>query len=347
MSSTKSFSQAIFFITSLITTMCFFGNFAIVNASPETVVYVEPAEVKDLLPPTQFSIFVKVANVTNLYGIDVQFTWEPTIIKYVSHKKHIPVETNPDGVLHSPTIPVKDQVDESASMPGAEPGTRYWLAEASILPAAAFDGSGVIFEMKFEVVGLGSSPLRIVACTLSDKNGDPIPHTLKHGYFVNYVPPPADIFVNPKSIINASLTPCQNFTVSINISNVENLYSFDLWLGYNASILEAVDIAVNPIFSSVTTKYETGQIEVSASLTPPNLPVSGDFYLAFVKFHVLAEGESVLDLHDISLLDDKGNAIDFNEPEDGYFNNMAFYKILATVEIEPGVLNFEGNRQIC
>ena len=86
-----------------------------------TIVYVDPPEIRDLLPPAQFTIYVKIKNVTNLYGLDLQFTWDPNIIKYVSHQKHIPVETYPDGVLHSPTIPVKDQVKSYCEMLGIDP----------------------------------------------------------------------------------------------------------------------------------------------------------------------------------------------------------------------------------
>jgi len=298
------------------------------KGSPETVVYVEPDAITGLMPPENFTIYVKIANVTNLYGIDIQFTWDPTIIRYVSHQKHIPVDTYPDGILHSPTIPVKDQVDENASMPGSEPGTRYWLAESSMLPAAPFNGSGIIFEMTFQVVGLGTSPLHIVACTLADNSGNPITYTAHDGYFQNYVPPPANIFVNPPSIINSSLEPCQNFSISINITGIQNLYSFDLWLGYNASIIEVVDVSVNPIFPPPIITQTTGQLEISASLIPPSPPINGDLYLAVIKFHILAKGESILDLHDITLLDDQGQPITYTE-QDGYFNNMLITRMFV------------------
>lgn len=324
--------QTVLLMFLLAMSLVFFSKSIPVNASPETVVFVDPPEVKDLMPPTQFTIKVKVANVTNFYGIDIQFTWDPTIIKYVSHIKKIPVNTYPDGVLYKPTLNIRDQVDENATMPGSEPGTRYWLSEASMLPAATFNGTGTIFEMTFEVVGLGSSPLEIVACVLSDKEGFPIPHTLKHGLFINYTPPPppaANAFVSPPAIVNSSLDPCHYFTVSINVSEVENLYAFDFWLGYNATILEVALVTVNPIFPPPVIVQEVGQIKVSASLVPPDPSISGDLYLATIQFHVLAKGESDLDLHDVTLLNDEGEPIECNEPQDGYFNNMLLTKMFV------------------
>ncbi|MEM3579644.1 MAG: CARDB domain-containing protein [Candidatus Bathyarchaeia archaeon] len=302
----------------------------------QAVVYVDPPEIKDLMPPANFTIKVKIANVTNLYGIDLQFTWNPTIIKYVSHQKHIPKGTSagqwPDGVLNPPTIPVKDDVDESASMPGAEPGTRYWLAEASILPAKPFNGSGVIFEMKFTVVGLGKSPLHFTACTLADKNGDPIPVTLIDGLFINYVPPPpppAYVSVDPRRIVDSTLNPCQYFTVSIKVEDVQDLHAFDFWLGYNGTLLEVSTVGVNPIFQPPIITKEEGQIEVSSSLSPPQISVSGDLYLANITFHILDKGETVLDLHDVTLLNSEGGKIEIYEPNDGYFNNMLITRMFV------------------
>lgn len=324
------------FLTIFMTTsIILFNSPRVSKASPDTIVYVDPSEVKDLFPPATFTIYVKILDVQNLYGIDIQFTWDPTIIKYVSHKKHIPrgsPPAYPDGILYSPTIPVKDQVDETASMPGAEPGTRYWLAESSILPAAAFDGSGTIFEMTFEVVGLGTSPLHIVACTLADKQGNPIPATLQDGIFQNYVPPPpppADIYIDPPMIVNSSLDPCHYFDVSVQVEGVQNLYSFDFWIGYNATILEVSDVTVNPLFPPPIVYEELGQVRISASLIPPDPPISGDLFLAIIEFHVLAKGESVLDLHDVSLLNDEGEPIEINEPGDGYFNNMLITRMFV------------------
>jgi hypothetical protein len=319
-----------------------FGSVAPAKAATGTVVYVDPVEVKDLFAPTQFTISVKLANVTNFYGIDLQFTWDPTIIKYVSHVKKIPVESNPGGVLHSPTIPVKNEVDETASMAGAEPGTRYWLAEAAMLPAAVFEGDGTFVEMTFEVVGLGTSPLNIVAATLADKEGNPIEYTAINGKFVNYEappPPPADIFVNPSSVINANLTPPSDFTVSIDVERIQNLYSYEFWLGFDASMLQFSEATGVAPFTTPTVEESTGQIKVSASLSSPTPPASGNFSLVSIKLNVLDIGESVLDLHDVTLLDDEGGAIDFTAPGDGYFNNMAVFKIAATVDVTPDVLN--------
>jgi len=310
----------------------FLGNSIRTNAASQTRVYVYPPAVTGLLPPATFTISVKIYNVTMLYGLDIQFTWEPTVIKYVSHIAKIPVETYPDGVLHSPVLPVIDQVDENASMPGSEPGTRYWLSKASMLPAKGFNGSGTIFTMTFQVVSIGYSPLRIVACTLADKDGNPIPASLENGYFDNRPPPPppkpANVSVTPSSIVNSSLDPCHNFTIDIE-AEVENLYSYDFGLGYNATILEVVGVTGNPVFPPPTIIQATGQIDISSSLTPPALPINGTLSLVTIKFHIIGKGESVLDLHDAVFRNKNGTTLPINEVNDGYFNNMIITKMFV------------------
>jgi hypothetical protein len=334
-----------FLVILLTLSIVFLGTLTPTKAATTTVVYVDPSEVKDIFSPSTFTISVKVANVTNLYGIDIQFAWDPTIIKYVSHAKRIPVETYADGILHKNTIPVLDQVDENASMPGSEPGTMYWLSEASLAPAKSFNGSGTIFTMKFQVVGLGSSPLRIVACTLADKGGLPIAYTAINGDFVNYVAPPtppADILVHPSSIVNSSLTPSSNFSLSTDVKKIENLYSYDFALAYNGTLLEVAQVTGNPAFPTPTVTEGTGHVRVSSSLVSPSSPISGNFSLATIKFHVLAVGETDIDLHDVILKDDSSENITFNEPGDGFFTNSAVFAIAATVDVKTDGLNLKS-----
>ncbi len=110
----------------------------------------------------------------DLYGFDLQLTWDPTVIKCVSHEKRVPVETYSDGVLHEPIIPVMDQVNEAGNIPWAEPGTRYWLAQASTLPAGLFNGNGTFVKMTFNVLRAGQSPININFLQMGNNNGVPI-----------------------------------------------------------------------------------------------------------------------------------------------------------------------------
>jgi len=112
----------------------------------------------------------------NFYGFDIEFTWDPTIIEYVSHTVTVPVEDYPDpispsnytGILHAPVLSVKEIVNETG---------RAWFAYTSMLPAEAFNGNGTLFTMTFNVIKEGESPLKIVDVSLSDVNGFSIGET--------------------------------------------------------------------------------------------------------------------------------------------------------------------------
>lgn len=139
-----------------------------------TLVFVDPALVTAGLGET-FTISVKVANVEGLYGIDVKFAWDTSILEYVSHVAKIPTDSYPDGILYAPGFFTKDVVDS---------GT-YWVAYACMAPAPVFDGSGIVFEMTFTVLDVGSCPLDITASSLADLGGDPIAHITIDGVFDN------------------------------------------------------------------------------------------------------------------------------------------------------------------
>ena len=120
----------------------------------------------------------------NLYGFDVQFSWNPNVLQYVSHTLKVPVETHPDGILHEAIQGVLDLVDEVA-------GT-YWLAQSSLDPAPLFnnpDANSTVFTMTFEVIKKGVSELSLDSVDLSttwsmgDKHKQKIPHVVRSSEF--------------------------------------------------------------------------------------------------------------------------------------------------------------------
>ena len=144
-------------------------------SSDGTLVYVNPEKITGNLNDI-FTIDIVVFNVTDLYGVDILFSWDPTILEYVSHTAKIPVEDYPDGILHEPGFIIKDDVDVTE-------GT-YWLAYASMSPAEPFNGTGIAFNMTFRIVSLsGACILDIVAAELSDGGGNPIAVEIKDGLF--------------------------------------------------------------------------------------------------------------------------------------------------------------------
>lgn len=98
-----------------------------------------------------FTVAVRIGDVEELTAFEFQIGWNTTWIEYVNHITNVPVESYPDGVLHSPTMRFKDEVDESGEMPFAEPGTMFWVAYGSMGAAPTFNGSGIACEITFRI----------------------------------------------------------------------------------------------------------------------------------------------------------------------------------------------------
>lgn len=175
---------------------------------------------------THFNVNVEVNNITDLYGLDIQIGWDTAWVRYVDHTKMIPVESHPGGVLHSPTIPVMDSVDETASMPGSAPGTMYWLAEASMYPAVAFDGSGIAASFEFEIVNQPVAPqsdvttyISFTSVTLADHTGNPISCTTSNSTLViHYVN--SDIVAPTTSAYYDGLWHASDFRINLTAVDV-------------------------------------------------------------------------------------------------------------------------------
>lgn len=305
----------------LIFTLTFTVNMKLSFQQETPLIYVEPSIVTGLSPCENFTVAVNLANVTPMYGLDLRFRWDPTILEYVSHVAKIPVETHTGGVLHQPTIMLMDEVDDVA-------GT-YWLAATSLFPAPAFTGNGTFFEMTFHVIGVGVCDLEIFTSDLADDQSPPssIPHDIENGLFSNFVPKTARLEVDPKNVIDAGLTPCHNFTVDVDIENLAELEDVEFWLGYDTSILDVVGVTPSAALSATVDVFELeGKMRFNATASPS---LNGDLTLANVTFHVEDTGETVIDLYNITLVDRFGGSISYEEPTDGFFSNILKAKLFV------------------
>jgi len=179
-------------ILMLVTTMAVEPAASNLFTLTETVIKVEPALIEFgdpagdpiPIPGTQFTVTVKIYNVTNLYGFDLRFRWNTTYLGYVSHSVLVPRDTYLDGVLWNPILPLADEVNSTA-------GT-YWIAYSSMYPAPSFKGTGTVFTMTFEVINQPydhetggpnvdsiDTILDFSSTDLAAEGGDPIPHCVE------------------------------------------------------------------------------------------------------------------------------------------------------------------------
>lgn len=121
--------------------------------SSSTIIEVQPENISSQVGGT-FNVSIKIVRVQGLYGIDVRLRWNPSILNAISGQDMLGVEDYPDGILHKEIFRVKDNVINQTA------GT-YWIAAASIPPAASFNGSGTVAVITFSVVKDGNSTLSI------------------------------------------------------------------------------------------------------------------------------------------------------------------------------------------
>jgi len=121
-----------------------------VKATPGTKIKVEPHENVAQVGES-FAINVTIADVQNLYGIEVILRWDPSLLQLVAVDVHLGVESHPDGVLHEDVLIAKNETSNDVG--------RYWLAATSTAPADPFDGSGNIVTITFNVTNVGSCKL--------------------------------------------------------------------------------------------------------------------------------------------------------------------------------------------
>ncbi len=145
-----------------------------------TIVSVEPNNVIIPVGGT-FDIVVEITDVENLFGFDIRMSWNPHIVKYVSHTVTVPVENYPNGVLYRPFFLLKDEANESGTP--TDPESLLLVAYLSLPSAPSFNGSGTALMVSFEVVGTGACDLALTNVDLTTPDAQAIPRIIQSGHF--------------------------------------------------------------------------------------------------------------------------------------------------------------------
>ena len=294
----------------------FFSNS---SALTETVVKVEPALIKlgnpegdpIPIPETQFTVAIKIYNVTNLYGCDLKFRWNTTYLKYVGHSVHVPKDTYPDGVLWSPIFPLADDVNTIE-------GT-YQIAYASMAPASSFNGNGTVFTMTFEVVkqpydyetgGPTVDPIDTLLDFISTDlveylSGDPILHNVEPAIVRIWekrseLPAEPILKVMPTTVENMPINKTFDINVwMIGVGSQYDVQSFNITLNFNFTLIEAISITEGPLprnYANTTIEIlkqinnAAGTATYAVDLVPPRKPDPPTGGILFtVAFHVIYE----------------------------------------------------------
>jgi len=227
----------------------------------------------------EFIIEAYVNNVTDLYGIDLQFTWDPEYLLYLNHTAHITKDTYPDGILWTTGMFVKNEANATA-------GT-YWVAYACMDPAPAFNGTGIAFDMAFRIIKQPMYPdpdvtltLELTSTSLPDKGGNPIPHDKYSGtVIINAIPydyPPKPMLKITPETVNAATGTQFNSSVNIMGEDGEDLDSFwdvagfDVYMNFRRTeapyvIIEALNVTIDPD-GTFAAFWPNGILEIEATI---------------------------------------------------------------------------------
>ena len=144
------------------------------SQTSSTTVAVKPSESSPRLGET-ISINVTIANVQNLYALDVTLQWNSSALTVVNVDLRLGVESHSDGVLHGSRL----NYDDSTLVPGdilveesnasQEMGEYHLVATCIGSATNSFSGSGNIAILTFNVTSIGHSELGLTT-ELADYN---------------------------------------------------------------------------------------------------------------------------------------------------------------------------------
>jgi len=306
---------AAFFVLPLVAALLFsFG--AIIKpagASSTPVVKVDPPLVEYFLNAVgrEFTVAVKIFNVTNLYGFDVKLRWNTTVLDYVSHSIRVPRNTYANGLLWNPVMQLANAVNTTA-------GT-YWIGYTSLAPADSFNGTGTAFTMTFRVKYHPVEPepdaditLELYSTDLAAKGGGSITHTKENGRLILYALPPISTILYVEFEGKRFFRRSQGavFTLNVNIENITDLYAFAINLDYNTTLLDVSNVTEGSFLKSrgptqVVKNYVNdteGRVRYALSLlgTPSGANGSGTLFSITFTATTATLGTSNLTLPDLA-----------------------------------------------
>jgi len=125
---------------------------------------------------------------------------------------------------------------------------------------------------------------------------------------------PTTLYLDPQTTEKAV---GQDFVVNASVSNVVDLYGWELYLSWNKTILDVVNVTQGPFlesggnspFISPTIWNENGSLLLDGLLTGNVTGVDGSGVLATIRFQVIGSGKSDLLLYGTTLVSSSQKSI--------------------------------------
>ena len=300
------------------------------NISITPVLYVDPPVIECWTPSygKNFTIEVKIDNVTDLFGYEFKLYWNTTLLNLIG------VQITPPWGSY---LIAKNETDEVLG--------RYWLAVGAY-DVPPFDGNTTVAQFPFQITYDPIYPenktckLDLADTKLTAPLGVRIYHTVDDGNYHIYSTKPK-IEVKPSVYTAHALH--ETVTVDINVSDVVNLYEFNLTLAYNTTLLDATSVVIGPFLNSPISTNSVindtaGFVSIWACSQDPAAPANDSGTLVTITFEAIdatiwpePQLTCSLDLHQTTLRTKTGAGVQ-HEAIDGTY-------IYAP---KPGDLDMDG-----
>lgn len=274
------------------------------------------------------AVNVSVADVQNLYAYEIKLYFNNSVLNATK-------AVRPAGNFLDPSDPANQFVAKwEIKNDFNETHGRVWVAFTLLAPETSRSGSGILVQVNFTILNVGSTTLTLSDTLLADDAGGSIVHEDENSYFSNQPAPPpppppvpAHVYVNPADITDSKLVPLANFSVQVDILNATDAYSFELKLGFDPAILQANEMQEgsflrndNVTLSTQTINNTVGFVLLNSTLT--SLPaISGDGNVAVINFSVLKTGSTPLAISEFTLLNSTGETLNVTIAN-GQFSNI-------------------------
>ncbi len=302
-----------------------------------------------------FTVNIDIQDVTDLFSYDVRLTFDPLVLvattveegPFLKDGTISPSGTNFTGGIANPF----GFVLVTCNIVGEYPGV---------------DGTGTLFSVTFACgTNVGLSELIFADTGLLDATSTGIPHSAKDGFFSTAH---TCIRNEPASIEDPTLSLGKTFTVDVLVADVLFLYSWQVNISFNPSVLRIVDtIEGNFLTDQPEGTIGVGRIENEKGWglfgwsTMGAYPgVSGGGTLATVQFQVVGIGESQIQIEtepfellgdwlyptmllaQVSLFPPPDFVCNPFTAEHGYFNNFGAVILPSTIDVKPDALNLKS-----
>lgn len=327
------------------------------NAAPTTV-SVSPSSLNVGSPSTElpvtFTVDITVTDVADLWGWQLNLTWDPQILQLV--RAFLPS----NNIFGSAKTVAPQPIINNTK------GQVLWGVQYMSF-TASFSGSGILCTLEFEAIKAGSSPLTMTKLPTTITN--PFPTTL---YDVDcfdieplsyvdgtvnvegYIPVPIYTYlkISPsQQIVGSYQPPPVSSSVNVTVTNAEDLIGWQINLTYSPEMLQIENvtrpsddvfgnktiISIDPVINN-----STGFITWNVTLQDGEPPFSGNGTLCQIDFNGTALGISTFTFieNETRLLNSTHEYI-----KTDFFNGVVQIKqdfTMAILEVAPYQLNVTG-----